>query len=326
MVTLAVWFQVALVGLLVLVVGVMIAEAIHYDGLIDEAARFGDADPSEVSGERDGNVAFVLLFGLPMVVLALWLGLTVAWLRRGSHVARVLTWVGLGAPVGLFVLSCLFGGMIGLFGLLAFSSLDEPVPGEEDYSFEDGDVMTPEDAGFYDRLYDLDSGGWSIAYDAVLACAVAAAVLLAIATAVLLLTGPADRFFRPGRHFPQGPQPFRYAGAPPSYPDGFWYPAPPPPPPMWASQPQPPWGPQYQHPAVSQPQPPWGPPSQHPGVPQPQPPWGMPPQPPEASQPQAAWAPQPQPPWGLPPQHQGPLPQQPADLTPPPADKPPSQG
>ncbi|WP_250037533.1 hypothetical protein [Paractinoplanes maris] len=306
-VSVAVWFQVALVGLLLLVIGVSIADAVHYDGLIDQAARGAGVDPSEVASERDTNLGWTLISGLPALVLVLWLGLTVVWLRRGSNVARILTWVGLGAPVVLSLLGCLFGGLVGAFGLLAFGLIDEgPIDGEpvdgEEYAFED--FSSYADGGFYDRLYDLDSGGLSLAFDAVTAFALTAAVLLAIATGVLLVTGPADRWFRPGRlpprpqpdrwfrpgrQLPPGPQPFPYAGVWPAYPAGgppSFHPPhppiaappphfPPPYPPVAApphfppSYPPPSAAPQYPPPSAHQP--PWLPPGYPPVEPPPGP-------------------------------------------------------
>ncbi|MGK5681758.1 hypothetical protein [Actinoplanes sp. URMC 104] len=228
-VTVAFWFQVALVGLLLLAVGVSIADAVRYDGLIDEAARTTTADPLDVASERDGNVTGLLVAGLPLTVLALWLGITVLWVRRGNNVARILTWVGLAAPIGLLLLACVFGSFIGLAGLLLFGLLagpleEEPAPVGEDAGFDD---FAWEDGGFYDRLWTLDGGGWSLAYDAVRGTSLAVAFLFAIATAVLLLTGPANRYFRPdraGANPPRqtyGPMPFH-----PPMPPAFWSPPP----------------------------------------------------------------------------------------------------
>ncbi|MCY1144481.1 hypothetical protein OWR29_41340 [Actinoplanes sp. Pm04-4] len=290
-VSVAFWFQVALVGLLLLVIGVSIAATIHYDGLIDQAAQGTGIDPDEVAFERDSNLGFALILGLPLLVLTIWLGVTVAFIRRGSNVARILTWVGLGAPAGLVLLSCLFGGVFGLFGVLAFAQFDES--DFDDPDFSDGSLEFTDGSGgdFYDRLYNLDSGGLSLAYDAIQAVAVTLAFLLAIAIVVLLLTGPANRFFRPNRgqmpfsygglglYGPVGAQPFpphaaaNYYGAQPT---GFGFP-PPPPQQLWAPPagtmpappPQHPWAP----PAGTVPAPPQYPPAGT--VPAP-PPWAAP--------------------------------------------------
>jgi len=297
----AFWFQVTLVGLLLLTVGVLIADAIHYDGLIDQAARVSGTDPSEVSAERDSSLGFTLLFGLPLLVLTVWLGATATFVGRGSNVARILTWVGLSAPVALCLVSCLLGGFVGAIGVLAFSSLGEPIEGD------DGEIaLEPEwqDDGFYGRLYDLDSGGWSLVYDAVLAFAAPSAALLAVAIIVLLATKPAGRYFRPD----QGQQLIPYAGPALYHPAGA-QPFPPPAPmfhyppgPAGAPYPAPP----YQHP--------WAPPGAHPpgpspGFPPPQHPWAPP-----TAQPPGPWSPPPPQPPGL---WSPPTPQPPGPWSPP---------
>lgn len=268
-VTVAVWFQAALVVLLLTLVAVTIADTIHYDGLIDQAARGSGEAPSEVAVERNSSLGWALVSGIPMLVLLVWLGVTLVWVRRGSNVARILTWVGLGAPIGLFLLSCLLGCVIGLFGLMAFGLADDESFDETE--LDEGDFTMYQDGGFYDRLYELDSGGWALAFDVIRAVTLLSAVLLAVATAVLLLTGPADRYFRPGRQ--RLPNPFPYAGMWPGYPGG----APPvhPAGPQWPTYSTPPaWG---WPPAP--PQPPWAPPAP------PQPPWAPPGEdPPEADQ------------------------------------------
>nr|WP_221381034.1 hypothetical protein [Actinoplanes polyasparticus] len=281
----AFWFQVTLVGLLLLTVGVLIADAIHYDGLIDQAARVSGADEWEVSAERDSSLGFTLLFGLPLLVLTVWLGATLTFVGRGSNVARILTWVGLSAPVALCLVSCLLGGFVGAIGVVAFSSLGEPIEGD------DGEIVLEQewrDDGFYGRLYDLDSGGWSLVYDAVLAFAAPSAALLAVAIIVLLATRQAGRYFRPDqgqRLIPYaGPALYAPAGAQPFHPPApmFHYPLGP----AGAAYPAPP----HHHP--------WAPPATYPpgpqqGFPPPQHPWAPPPAvpPPGPWAPPAAWAP-----------------------------------
>jgi hypothetical protein len=327
-VSVAFWFQVALVGLLLLVIGVSIADAIHYDGLIDQAAAGTGIDPDEVTFERDSNLGFALILGLPLLVLTIWLGVTVAFIRRGSNVARILTWVGLGAPAGLVLLSCLFGGVFGLFGVLAFAQLDESDFDDPDFSDDSLEFTDGSGGDFYDRLYNLDSGGLSLVYDAIQAVAVTLAFLLAIAIVVLLLTGPANRFFRPNRgqmpisygglglYAPVGAQQFpqhaaaNYYGAQPT---GFGFPPPPPPPQqLWA----PPAG---TMPAPS-PQHPWAPPAGTMPTPPPQHPWAPPagtvPAPPQY--PPAGTVPGP-PPWAAPTAPSNPASSNPASSNPAPA-------
>ncbi|MCM4079705.1 hypothetical protein [Paractinoplanes hotanensis] len=326
----AFWFQVTLVGLLLLTVGVLIADAIHYDGLIDQAARVSGADEWEVSAERDSSLGFTLLFGLPLLVLTVWLGATVTFVDRGSNVARILTWVGLSAPVALCLVSCLLGGFVGAIGVFAFSSLGEPIEGD------DGEILLEQewrDDGFYGRLYDLDSGGWSLVYDALLAFTAPSAALLAVAIIVLLATRQSGRYFRPDqgqRLIPYaGPALYHPAGAQPFPPPApmFHYPPGPAGAPYPAPPHQHPWAPPAAHPpgpppAFPPPQHPWAPPTPHPpglwSPPTPQPPTPQPPGPWAPPAPQPApdqWAPpaaQPPPgPWAPPAPPASPAAQQP---------------
>ncbi len=223
-VAVAFWFHVALVVLLLILVGTAIVDAVHHNGLIDEAARATNADPQEVAIARDDNLTGVLFACLPLGVLALWLGGTVWGMRRGSNVARILTWVGLAAPVVLALLSCLLGGLFGFVGLFLFALLLPDDPAFDEAPVDDDASGWTDGTLFYDKLYSLDSGGWSIAFDAIMITAAALALLLAIALGVLLLTGPANRYFRPQQTprrppMPYGPSPaFAFPPAGPTFP------------------------------------------------------------------------------------------------------------
>jgi hypothetical protein len=181
--------QSALVVTLLLLVAVAVAEAVHFDSLIDRAAGTVGADPVEVALERSGNVSGVLFTGIPALLLAAWLGVTVWWMRRRSNVARILALVGLGAPLILGVLACLAGGLLGvlLAGVLLQSS-GEPV-----------DVEAADWGGeaLFDELDRLSGSGWSIAFDAIGGSGLLLVVLLAVATGTLLLVESSRHYFQP---------------------------------------------------------------------------------------------------------------------------------
>jgi hypothetical protein len=210
-VTVAYAFQLALTGLLILLLALSIAEAVHYDGLIDQAAGQAGTLAEEVSDERAANVAGALFAGIPALLLAVWLGLSSIWVRKGSNVARILTLVGLGAPLLLLLVGC---GIGGLMGVLAFG-----MPASEPGTFDDdggfSHVGADDGSGFYGELYRLDSGPWSVASSAIGVTAVVLLLVLGVATAILLLTGGANRWFRPVRDLPGWPP---YGGFPGAVP------------------------------------------------------------------------------------------------------------
>lgn len=212
--TVAFWLQCALVFTLLVLTGVAVASAVRYSHLIDQAALGTNPDPDDVSFERSTNVDDALFATVPLVVLAGWLGLTAFWVRRGSAIARILTWVALGTPTVLGVLFCLLGALIGVVGFAVFSTMpdeDHTIPG----TFPDEGGSTYDSSGFYDRLTSGDGGGLSTALGALGATSAVLALLLAVAVAVLLMTGQANRYFRPQGARPRHPgTPFWYAGQP----------------------------------------------------------------------------------------------------------------
>ncbi|MEV4350318.1 hypothetical protein AB0J83_38165 [Actinoplanes sp. NPDC049596] len=234
-VRIAFYFQIAVVGMLVLFVGATIARAIHYDGLISEAALGTGADPGDVADERSTNISDTLFPAIPALILAVWLGITAFFVRRGNNTARILTLVGMGAPAVLFLFGCLLGGfgLFFVFGALFTSGFDEDEPyADEPFPDDSTDFSGgsfPGDA-FYDKLADLDSTGWSVAFQVIDFATLLLALACAIVTAVLLLVGPSSRFFRPARPFQP---PFGYP-MPPAFPaPAAWHPyAPVPHPPM----------------------------------------------------------------------------------------------
>ncbi|MEU4221712.1 hypothetical protein [Actinoplanes sp. NPDC026623] len=246
-VTVAFALQVALAGTLLLMVGVAIADAVHYDALIDQAARAATSGGDDAGSERAANLSSALLTAVPALLLAAWLGITAIWVRRGSNVARILTLVGIGAPVLLGALACVFGSLFGLLlvGLITAAPGDGFTDGEE--LTDDESFTAWEGSDFYARLDRLDGKGWSVAFDVLGMVTVIVALLLAVATVVLLLTSTSHRFFRPWRPAPlyRHPAPFHGYPAPfHGYPAPFHgYPAPPPcpyPPAHWPGPGQPP--------------------------------------------------------------------------------------
>jgi hypothetical protein len=201
--TVAIALQWALAGTLLLIGAVAVGQAIHYDAQIDQAARAVGAAASDVASERSGNVAGTLFVLVPTVLLAGWLGVTAWWMRRGSNVARILALVGLGAPLALGVLSCLAGGLLGLLFVGMLSQTPEST------GFEDEGVTAWSGEAFYDELDRLSGDGWSVAFDVLSSTAALLALLLAIATGVLLLVRSTARHFKPAPVHPY-PYPFPY--------------------------------------------------------------------------------------------------------------------
>ena len=216
----AIALQFALVATLTLLAAVAVAEAVHYDSLIDQAARAVGAEPADVALERSGNVSGALFTTVAVSLLAAWLGVTAWWMRRRSNVARILALVGLGAPLALGVLACLAGGLIGV--VLAGALLQSPggfEPEEADSAAWDGEAL-------FDEIDRLSGSGWSIAFEAVGSVASLLGLLLAVATGVLLLVRTSSHYFRPGTpvavhpHAGYGPGPV----GPYSYPYPYPYP------------------------------------------------------------------------------------------------------
>jgi hypothetical protein len=240
-VTVAYSLQLALVGTLLLLVGVTIADAVHYDGLIDQAVRVAGPSGGDAAMERGTNLSDALVTGLVALLFAAWLGIAAIWLRRGRNVARILSLVGLGAPLVLSALMCVVSA---LFGSLIFGFMSA-MPDE---GFTDGEGFTGDEgfaewdgSDFYQELDRLDGKGWSIAFDVVSAAAVVTVILLGIAILVLLLTGSSHRYFCPPRQAPRTPyqpylHPAQFHGYPPAcpYPPAHgppvWYPGTAPPP------------------------------------------------------------------------------------------------
>ncbi|GID31298.1 hypothetical protein C8E87_6373 [Paractinoplanes brasiliensis] len=206
-VTVAYRLQVALVAALLIVVVVSILDAVHYNGLINEAVRTtSEPDMTAVSWEREDNIAGLLFVGVPLFVLAVWLGISAVLVRRGSNVGRVLTWVGVGAPSLCVLMSC----FLGVLGVFAFAMI--ALPFGDPAVYEDDPDLTGDFTGdaFTETVYSADSGGWSLAYDIITTTCLMLALLLAVAVVVLLATPPSARYFRRGEPVPPAPVPRQF--------------------------------------------------------------------------------------------------------------------
>jgi hypothetical protein len=160
------------------------------------------------------------VLGIPVLLMAVWFGVTAFGVRRGSNAARILTLIGVAAPLGFGALLCVFGG----FAVLMFA-MSGP-PGDftgEDYSEDFGEDLGAGEPAFFTELYRLDEGGWSAVLSGLGEIAAVTAFMLSIAVAVLLLS--ANAYFRPR---PPAPWP-----AYPPYPPSPYPPPPYPPPPYW---------------------------------------------------------------------------------------------
>jgi hypothetical protein len=227
-------------GLLLLIVGVTIADAVHHDWLIDQALRRAPGPDVEVGFERSANLAGALIFGIPALILAAWLGITSFWLRRGSNAARILTLVAMGAPVVIGTLACCCGGLFGvLMAGLFMEPAGEAFP-EEDFPEEEGYAEWDRSA-FSEELMRLDSGGWAVAFDVIGVISAGMVALFGVSAAILLLSRSSNLYFRPWRPEHRWPHPAPY------YPAQFHgHPAPPypyPPAHGWYAFPTPPSAP-----------------------------------------------------------------------------------
>jgi hypothetical protein len=177
----AVLFVAVLVMLLL--AGLALNEAIHYDGLVSRAADATGATGFLVSDERSFNAVFSAgLIAVLGMVAAYFAGF--AWpLSRGRNYARIAAWVGCGIPL---LLGLLCGGAGLVFGSTGGSMEVDP---DED----------PAAARFYDELDRLSAQESRIWVDVL--GAVGALVLfgLLVAMAVLLLVPPSNGYFRPVR-------------------------------------------------------------------------------------------------------------------------------
>ncbi|MFC4016735.1 hypothetical protein ACFOW4_02085 [Micromonospora sp. GCM10011542] len=195
-VTVAFWLQLTAVLLLLALIGLVVAEAVHFDGQISRAARLvPDADPAEVRGERQSNVAMTLVLGVPALLLAGWLAVTARPVLRGGNTARILVFVAGGAQLLICLGQCCSGGF--LVPLLFAAN----VPDEE---YAEGPAASEDywqESKFFDTLYSGTDPFDNLFYPA--AGLTVFAVLTLTATLVLLLAlPPANRYFVPRAETP----------------------------------------------------------------------------------------------------------------------------
>ncbi|GAA2599813.1 hypothetical protein GCM10010399_33250 [Dactylosporangium fulvum] len=179
--------QWAAVALLLGVVGLAVAQGLHFDGQISRAATLvPDADPAEVSSERIANVFGTVVIGIPALLLAVCLAVTAVPVRRGSNLARIFVFVGGGVQLLFLVLQCC-GGF--LFAPLFFALESTDVPSV-------GDVTVEGESKFLETLYSDPDTFSAIFY---LTAGFGALAVLVLTGAVVLLVAlpPAHRYFVP---------------------------------------------------------------------------------------------------------------------------------
>jgi hypothetical protein len=214
-VTVAFWLQLAVVVVLLLLIGLLIWHAVHWDAKIDRAARaVPDAHPAEVDSERFGNVIMSSMLGGLALLPAIGLAVTAPFVRQGHNAARILVFVAAGVPV-LFGIGpgCVGAAFIPL-AFVAAPPVEEPPPG----SGTDGGWPESE---FLNELY----GNPDPADDTFLAAGWLGAgmvFVLIVAVVLLLALPPANRYFRPrpgpaAGLSPVAAQPFPYVLHPAGY-------------------------------------------------------------------------------------------------------------
>ncbi|NYF56212.1 hypothetical protein [Micromonospora purpureochromogenes] len=212
-VTVASWMQIAAAVVLLALLGLVLWQAIEWNGEIDRAARLvPDADPDEVSGERVGNIVMSSVLGVPALLFAAGLLATARGVRRGSNVARILVFVAGGLQL---LAACAQGGLSLLFIPFLFA-LGGP---EEDWDSDIPAEFMPEESGFMRELY----GDGSDPTGDVLFGAGSLGTLLVVGltlTAVVLLALPlVHRWF-----VPRAAEQARRAPLDPTYPPAFLLP------------------------------------------------------------------------------------------------------
>ncbi|MEH1056949.1 hypothetical protein V6U89_17320 [Micromonospora sp. CPCC 206171] len=212
-VTVASWMQIAAAVVLLALLGLVLWQAIEWNGEIDRAARLvPDADPDEVSGERVGNIVMSCVLGVPTLLFAAGLLATARGVRRGSNVARILVFVAGGLQL---LVACAQGGLSVLFIPFLFA-LGGP---EEDWDSDMPAEFMPEESGFMRELYgdgsdpagDILFGAGSLGTLLVLGLTLTAVVLLALPSV--------HRWF-----VPRAAEQARRAPLDPTYPPAFLLP------------------------------------------------------------------------------------------------------
>lgn len=207
-VTIAFWLQLAAAALLLGLVGLVVANAVHFDGQISRvAALVPDADPAEVGSERAGNVFGALFIGVPTLLLAVWLTATAVPVLRGSNVGRILVFVAGGGQLLLCLLQMCSGLAIASF---LFPIADEEVSGVDEVPWEE--------SKFIETLYSRSDSFADVSF---LAGSSGALVVFTLTGTVVLLLAlpPAHGYFVPRTATPPAPvwpAPVHYSGGYPS--------------------------------------------------------------------------------------------------------------
>ncbi|MEV1315643.1 hypothetical protein AB0J14_06105 [Micromonospora arborensis] len=213
-VTIAFWLQLAVVLVLLGLAALTVADAVHFDGQIDRAVRLvPDADPDEVTGERQGNVAMALILGVPAVLLAVWLAVTAVPVRRGGNVARILVFVASGTQLLVCVAQCCSGGF--LVPLLTIPETPAEPPADWD---EEWGTST-----FFDTLY-AGNDSWDSLFVPAAGLGVLTVLTLSVAVVLLLALPPANRWFVPRTANEALPGPAWAMPVPIYPPTGYGYP------------------------------------------------------------------------------------------------------
>jgi hypothetical protein len=214
-VTIAFWLQLVVVLVLLGLAVLTVIEAVHFDGQIDRAVRLvPDADPDEVAGERQGNVAMALILGVPAVLLAVWLAVTAVPVWRGGNLARILVFVASGAQLLVCFAQCCSGAF--LVPLLTTPGIDAEAAPEWDDEWEP--------SKFFDTLY-AGTDPWDDLFFPAAGLGVLTVLTLSTAVVLLLALPPAKRWFVPGAATEALPGPVWPMPAPYYAPTGYGYPS-----------------------------------------------------------------------------------------------------
>ncbi|MEH0935665.1 hypothetical protein [Micromonospora psammae] len=215
LVTVAFWLQLATTVLLLVLIGVVVWQAVDWNGAIDRAARLvPEADPAEVDSERFGNIVMSCVIGVPLLLLAALLGSTARGVRRGSNTARIVVFVAGGCQLLLVLGQCCFAGLMLPF-LFALGG-----PGE-DWEEEVPAEFTAEESKFLQTLY---GSGPDPAEDVFFAVGGLGAMLvftLTLAAVVLLALPAVHRWFVPASAAAPRPPVAPPAPAPYLLPPGY---------------------------------------------------------------------------------------------------------
>ncbi|MEV4496032.1 hypothetical protein AB0J84_10025 [Micromonospora arborensis] len=213
-VTIAFWLQLAVVLVLLGLAALTVADAVHFDGQIDRAVRLvPDADPDEVRGERQGNVAMALILGVPAVLLAVWLAVTAGPVRRGGNVARILVFVASGTQLLVCVAQCCSGGFLVPLLTTPETSAEPPADWDEEW----------ETSTFFDTLY-AGNDSWDALFVPAVGLGVLTVLTISVAVVLLLALPPANRWFVPRTANEALPSPAWAMPVPIYAPTGYGYP------------------------------------------------------------------------------------------------------